>query len=275
MRISHILAAAMALASAKAHALDLMVPAYFYPPSDWGQLTAAAEAGVHVTAIMNVGSGDQLTKDGSYEQAAIALTQKTGTVIGYVATCWGQVNCASGITRDQDKIVADSLRYGANYPVSGIFFDELSSETKDIQFYRGVAEQVRLAHPDWKLVGNAGKGDVPDEYFAIFDTIVTFEGTPTMYRKLGNVNADKAPQQKAHMVYNAYTTDLLDEVLALALTHDVGYLYVTDQYHNPGPVASPDEPPPPPQDDDPNWNDNQWDHLASYWSKESSDFSQR
>eukprot|EP01031_Cornospumella_fuschlensis_P009052 gene9052-11123_t len=62
---------ALAAASPFASAVEIVVPAYFYPswmPSqnEWHQLTWAAQQGAQVTAIMNPGNGPGAASNSDY-----------------------------------------------------------------------------------------------------------------------------------------------------------------------------------------------------------------
>ena len=69
--MSHAALLALGLASSGAQALELLVPAYFYPSFDpaqsqWDEMQAALAAGVQVTAIMNPNSGPGAAPNSDY-----------------------------------------------------------------------------------------------------------------------------------------------------------------------------------------------------------------
>lgn len=117
-----------ALGSVGHAAINLLVPAYFYPSaggSDWNALIAAAQEGTPVTAIMNPGSGAGLAPNRDYVAAVNALRAAGGKVLGYVPTGYGgaSVNAtstcqpASGSTYTASDVLNCAARYKLWYAV--------------------------------------------------------------------------------------------------------------------------------------------------------------
>ncbi len=137
-----------------ASATSLLVPAYFYPSfepaqSYWNELTAAAAAGVRVTAIMNPDNGPGTLPNSDYASAITGFRLAGGKVLGYVYTCYGGGTCVSGLpsTRSAADVLADAQRYADWYKVDGIFLDEMSNQLTALPFYQTVAQGLRAARP--------------------------------------------------------------------------------------------------------------------------------
>lgn len=252
--------AALSLAAWSAQAVELLVPAYFYPSFDpaqsqWDEMTAALAQGVSITAIMNVNNGPGSAPNSDYLAAVQGFRAAGGRVLGYVYTCYGNHQCAAGLpaTRSVDAVLADVQRYAQWYPVDGIFLDEMSNQTAALPFYQQVSQAVRGAHPGWQLFGNPGTA-APADYLAHIDTIVTVERGTGSYDGIATepwMHTAPASRQ-AHLHYNVSDTASMLMLLAEAVQRHAGYVYITDDRYTPGNPAEP----------------NPWDALPGYWSDE-------
>ncbi|WP_284619212.1 spherulation-specific family 4 protein [Aquabacterium humicola] len=253
-------AAVLSLAACSAHAVGLLVPAYFYPSFDpaqsqWDEMTAALAQGASITAIMNVNNGPGGAPNSDYLAAVQSFRAAGGRVLGYVYTCYGNHQCAAGLpaTRSVDDVLADVQRYAQWYPVDGIFLDEMSNQTAALPFYQQVSHAVRGAHPDWQLFGNPGTA-APADYLAFIDTIVTVERGTGSYDGIATepwMHTAPASRQ-AHLHYNVSDTSSMLMLLAEAVQRHAGYVYITNDRYTPGNPAEP----------------NPWDTLPGYWSEE-------
>jgi hypothetical protein len=252
--------AALGALGAPAAAVELLVPAYFYPSADpalsaWDELTAAAASGVPVTAIMNPGNGPGAAFNADYAAAVNAFRGAGGRVLGYVYTCYGNNNCLSGLppTRSAAEVLADAARYAQWYAIDGVFLDEMSSRADALAFYAEVAGGLRAAQPGWQIVGNAGTA-TPASYLDVADTIVTFERGTANYdgAEFEPWMSTAAPARQAHLHYNATGTDAMRALLGQAVARGAGYVYITDDRYIPGNATEP----------------NPWDQLPSYWTEE-------
>src|ERR1700744_2859377 len=81
----------LAVFTAQATPLGLMVPAYFYPKPGgaWDDLDKAA-ARVPLIVIMNPASGPGKSRDMVYVQALAKLHQAGGKATGYIHTSYGE-----------------------------------------------------------------------------------------------------------------------------------------------------------------------------------------
>jgi Spherulation-specific family 4 len=261
MSIRRLLAAAALLAAHTASpALELLVPAYFYPSSNpslsyWDELTAAAVTGVKVTAIINPNNGVGASQNSDYVAAIDTFRAAGGKVLGYAYTCYGGALCSPGLpaTKTAADVVAEAANYANWYGVDGLFLDEMSNQLNDLPYYTALAAQLRTAHPAWKLVGNPGTA-TPVDYLATADTLVTFERGSASYAGAATQpwmsTAD--PSRQAHLHYNVSTAAQMQALLSEAVSRRAGYIYITDDRYVPGdPTAT-----------------NPWDSLPSYWAEE-------
>ncbi|RZI95360.1 MAG: hypothetical protein EOP39_29695, partial [Rubrivivax sp.] len=216
--------AALALASASpfASAIEIIVPAYFYPswmPSlnEWHQLTWAAQQGADVTAIMNPGNGPGAASNSDYVTSVNAFRAAGGKVIGYVYTCYGVNHCTSEVppTRSTSEVLADAQKYANWYGVDGVFLDEVATQPSALPFYQTVSDSLRAAHPDWRIVGNPGVAPSAG-YLPLANTMMSFEGSYASFINgpflAGLTNAAST----GAIVHSVGTVTQMQEVMALA-----------------------------------------------------------
>lgn len=233
-------------------AVELLVPAYFYPTpagSAWTTLTAAAQAGTPVTVIMNPATGPGLAPNADYVAAVNALRAAGGKVLGYVPTGYGGAtvragaSCqpAVGTTYTATDVLNCAARYKLWYAVDGVFLDELTNTTAAatpaaIAFYQQIYAGIKGSNgfaPNWLVVGNPGSETVVD-YFAdaggpSADTLVVFENssgyaayTPAAWQ------ADYPAAAFAHLVYAEASSANAAGNVAIAAGRNTRYLYVSN-----------------------------------------------
>ena len=246
------LAVVLCALSGVCHAtIELLVPAYFYPStsgSEWNTLTAAAQAGTPVTAIMNPGSGAGLAPNSDYVTAVNALRAAGGKVLGYVPTGYGgaSVNAtstcqpASGITYTATDVLNCAARYKLWYAVDGVFLDEFSNTSASatpatLAFYQQIYAGIKGSNgfaPDWIVVGNPGSETVAD-YFEdaagpTADTLVVFENSANYgsYTRAA-WQANYPAGAFAHLVHSESSSANAVQFVALAASRNARYLFVT------------------------------------------------
>lgn len=244
---------ALAAASPFAAAIEIVVPAYFYPswmPSlnEWHQLSWAAQQGAQVTAIMNPWNGPGTSFNSDYAASINDLRAAGGKVIGYVYTCYGINLCTSEVppTRSTSDVVADAQKYADWYGVDGVFLDEMATQPGALPFYQTVSNALKTAHPGWEIVGNPGVAPTAG-YNALANTLMSFEGSYTDFVNgpflAGLTNAAGT----GAIVHTVITEAQMHEVMGIAKQHGLGAIYITD-----GTMAS----------------GNPYLHLPSYWQAE-------
>ncbi|WP_457390406.1 spherulation-specific family 4 protein [Roseateles sp. P5_E1] len=249
------LIAALALASAApfASAIEIIVPAYFYPswmPSqnEWHQLSWAAQQGAQVTAIMNPGNGPGLASNSDYVASVNEFRAAGGKVIGYVYTCYGVNHCTSEVppTRSTHEVLADAQKYANWYGVDGVFLDEMATQPGALPFYQTVSNSLRAVHPGWEIVGNPGVTPTAG-YTALANTLMSFEGSYSDFINGSFLSGLTNAASTGAIVHSVATVAQMQQVMGLARQYGLGAIYVTD-----GTMAS----------------GNPYLHLPSYWSAE-------
>jgi Spherulation-specific family 4 len=232
---------------ANAAALEIFVPAYFYPSANnqyWNTLIAQAQLGTPITAIVNPGSGPGNAFNSDYDSRINQFRAAGGKVLGYVPTGYGgaQVSAAStcqpsaGAIYSVNDVVSCAARYQAFYKVDGIFLDETTntSGSAELNFYRATYSGTRAINPAWSITANPGTSVVP-AYFDLqlgytADRIVSFEQIGANY-----VNYAPAPgavggpaSRFAHIVYDVGSASAALDFVNLAASRNVGAIYVTN-----------------------------------------------
>jgi hypothetical protein len=247
--------AALALATAApfASAIEIVVPAYFYPswmPSlnEWKDMTAVAGQGVQITAIMNPGNGPGAASNSDYVSAVSSFRAAGGKVLGYVYTCYGVNHCTPEVpaTRSTTEVLADAQKYANWYGVDGVFLDEMATQPGALPFYQTVSNGLKAAHPSWEIVGNPGVAPVAG-YTALANTLMSFEGSYSDFVNGSFLSGLTNAASAGAIVYGVATVTQMQQVMGLAQQHGLGAIYVTD-----GTIES----------------GNPYLHLPSYWTAE-------
>ncbi len=210
----------------------ILLPGYFYPGLLWQK--AALAKGTWMIINPDSGSGASISED--YVKNVPTIQAAGLKAIGYVSTRYAN--------RPIDEVRADIERYYAWYHVDGIFLDEVPTDPAHLAYYQDLAATIRL-HAGSLVVLNPGT--VPNEqYVAIGDTNVVFEGTYASYKRASfPVWMSTYPSAKfSHLVYQT-PSKYLGAVMRRSRALNAGFVYITnDAFPNP------------------------WDTLPSYWKTE-------
>jgi Spherulation-specific family 4 len=233
--------------STQTQALELFVPAYFYPSSNsayWDTLIEQAQLGTPITAIVNPGSGPGTSFNSDYNTRINQFRAAGGKVLGYVPTGYGggsvslDSTCqpASGVAYTINDVVSCATRYNTFYTIDGILLDEFTNSTgnTELSFYRSVYSGTRAINAAWSITGNPGTSVVP-EYFdtglgVTANRIVSFEQVGANY-----VNYAPAPgavggpaSRFAHIIYDVSSAAAATNFVSLAAARNVGAIYITN-----------------------------------------------
>mgnify|MGYP006142196155 CR=1 FL=1 len=109
--------------------------------------------------------------------------------------------------------------YGRNL-ISGIFLDEMASDTRQLEFYREIYNYIKGKDASLRVLGNPGM--IPAEAFSsVADQLVTFEGTAAQYQNYDpRTNAtwlySLANTRQASLVHNADTCTAMQAMVRAA-----------------------------------------------------------
>jgi len=206
--------------------LQLLVPAYFYPSGPglqaWQHLVEAASK-VKIVVIANVSNGPGDQRNADY-YPILQTARNTGIrVVGYVSTHYGN--------RRLPEVKLEIDRWVEFYPqINGFFFDQQSTEARDVTFYTVIRDYARQKVKDALVINNPGA--LCDEiYFAQAVSDVTcifasFEGFNQLRPPppLWQYN----PSRFAALTYQISDAKAMRQVINDAINKHIGYLYVSD-----------------------------------------------
>ena len=214
-------------------ALNVMVPAYFGPPSSyWTTLnTEAAVIPNRLVAIANPNSGPGTAFQQSYGDAITALQAQTGRVVGYVATGYAAKSLATVETE------IDS--WYSWYPtINGIFFDEVANATGQEAYYQSLYNYVKTKNAAGLVVDNPGSTTQESYLYynaaRVADVICTFESASGF--STWSQASWTATYDRSNFYELPFNTSLSTYKAAVdhAYQQNAGWIYVTnDKLPNP------------------------------------------
>lgn len=235
----------VALVCTTAVAVNVLVPAYFYPEGAgigyWNALGAAASK-VPLVAIMNPDNGPGTAVDSSYTNVLGSFLTAGGRAIGYVYTGYG--------TRSLAVVKVDVDKWRTFYPgIEGIFVDEMANDisTSNLTYYGNLYAYIRSNQPNALVVGNPGTQTL-EAYLTqpAADVLVTFEhdtGYPSYVPDAWTTN--HGASNFCHLTYAVTNAATMTNYLQLAVVRNIGWVFVqSDVLPNP------------------------WDTLPAYWTNE-------
>lgn len=200
--------------------VKMAVPAYFVPGPDWQRIIAGAPTVGMI--VFNPDSGPGTATDPGYTQV-IGQAQAAGiTVLGYVATNYGQ--------RAEADVAADINRYYDLYTPSGIYLAEgpMDADCAGMEaMYHRLSDAVRARDPSAYLA--VGTRYCPT-YIFFFDLMVQFARNwpeyQTDYAPPDWMPAN-SPQRFCHFVHSVPGTDAA-RALSMAIANGAGWVFATD-----------------------------------------------
>jgi hypothetical protein len=218
--------------------LHILIPLFIYPnPINqkwWTQIGMAANK-VPITAIINPGDGPVDAKHPHYAEYIQTIpTLKPGvTIIGYVCTYDGDKKYETKI-KDNVKLYYEDT----NYHIDGIFYDEVSTDPVDVDYYRSLYEHVKNTsnncnNPHNLVVLNPGT-KIPEDYIKppspAGDVVVICEDYADLWDhyKIDEYVHSYSREQFAVIIQGdrVYT---MNEHIDKAIADNIGYIYITDK----------------------------------------------
>jgi spherulation-specific family 4 protein len=198
--------------------LGIIVPLYIWPGAEWDAIIEAKRANPNtpITVIVNPSSG---AGEGPVKpiQDGVKKFVSTGiTSIGYVPTTFGNA---------KPRFIETSIEnYREWYGLDGIFFDEVSSTEKYVDYYRDLTKHARSIGMK-TCVANPGQRVSP-VYHGTFDSIIVYEGPHLIPRSLIDNLGREAPRGSIAGIM--YAVPVLDTAYVKALTSSFGHFYATE-----------------------------------------------
>jgi hypothetical protein len=143
----------------------MLLPLYVHPLADPEAWEALPRGGACWT-IVNVHNGPGAVRDEVYTAATARLHEAGVKMLGYVDLGYGE--------RANGEVWCDIVGW-SQYPVGGIFFDQVPSDAPGLAYVTQVVRAVRGS-----VVLNPGTRCLPG-YAALADVVCTFEGSWESY----------------------------------------------------------------------------------------------
>ncbi|MER7275676.1 spherulation-specific family 4 protein [Dactylosporangium sp. NPDC000244] len=186
----------------------MLLPLYVHPLTDPEAWDCLPRGGACWT-IVNVHNGPGAGRDEVYAETTARLHEAGVRMLGYVDLGYGE--------RANGEVWCDIVGW-SQYPVGGIFFDQVPSDAAGLAYVTQVVRAVRGS-----VVLNPGTRCLPG-YAALADVVCTFEGPWESYA--AQPATDRDWPNAAHLVYGVPTARL-GEATALLLRR-AGHGLVTD-----------------------------------------------
>ena len=231
---------------------SILIPLYSYPnwydgkdKYIWQKLINLKKfhPNVNIIAIVNPNNGDFDNKNSDFVKGIQDLVEAKIQVIGYVYTSYGNRN----IKKIKENI-DNWNKFYKNYGVKGIFFDEVSTDVKNLNFYKEISDYAKSKGLNF-IVLNPGI-TIDKEYITsnIANIIVSFESP---YKELiasppSTFNTSTNHTKLALLVYDMPDDpNKIDQLYNFFKNHNFDYFYFTE--------------------DD---SSNPWDTISKYLEKE-------
>jgi hypothetical protein len=219
--------------------MGIVVPAYFAPPTYWGELNFAASR-VPLMVIANPFNGPGPSLDSTYLASIKSVRGAGAKVIGYVHTSYAG--------RDTNAVIADLDQFFQWYPLDGIFIDEMANDAnvRHQEYYAALYHYIQGKGTNVFVMGNPGTTTL-EPYLATVDALITFED----FAGYSNYVADAwvtrhLARDFGHIIYAVTNAATMTNYIDLAASRNAGWIFVTDNTN----VANP------------------YDRLPSYWTNE-------
>jgi len=212
--------------------LKILIPLYSYPTSRdkdgnliWDRLIKLKESysNIEIIAIVNPQNGDFESADSNYKEGIKKLTEANIKVVGYIYT-----NYANRNIEDIYKNINAWREEYREDGVDGIFFDEVSDSTNDLEYYNSILSYAKESFS----IGILNPGDTTaQEYIdgGDADIVVTLEDTQqrVLENPPSSYNTSTKTTQLGILVYKLADDDI-ETLLSFAKEHDFSYIYFTD-----------------------------------------------
>src|SRR5213594_910907 len=196
----------------------IVIPLYTYPTDgSWAATLQARNAhpNVPIIAVINPSDGPGGSSDSNYVQGVKDFQAAGIIVIGYVATGY-----ASHGMSDLDTQIS---LYKTWYSVNGIFFDEMSNNQGNENYYSTLNTYVKSLGMTMTM-GNPGTS-VPSSYIGILDSLCIFEqgGLPTL-----SYLSSYSGHPKSNFAYIGLSVSTLNTSYEVSSSNYVQWIYITD-----------------------------------------------
>ena len=211
--------------------LKILIPLYSYPDlnqnnSIWQKLidTKKANPNIEIVAIVNPSNGHFREKNSNFSQGIKKLVDANIKVVGYVYTKYGK--------RDTQDVIDDIEAWKEFYKddgVSGIFFDETSTDANLLNHYSNLSTQAKERGLEYIILNPGITTDQSYVDSGIADLIVTYENpnNELLSNPPATYNTPTETTELSLLIYEM-EDDNVDALIAFAREHKFSYIYFTE-----------------------------------------------
>jgi len=211
--------------------LKILIPLYSYPNINeddyiWRKLIDAKNLypDSEIVAIVNPNNGSFREEDENFSRGIQDLVNAGIKVIGYVYTKYG--------SRDTQEVIDDIEAWSEiykEYGISGIFFDETSTNSDDLIYYENLSKEARDRGFEF-IVLNAGI-TTAQEYIdsGIANIIVTYENSNQALIENPPISYNQPTDMtNLSILIHSMEDNRVDELITFARENNFKYIYFTD-----------------------------------------------
>jgi hypothetical protein len=207
--------------------LKILIPLYIYPDENWKNLIDIQEnhKNTEIVAIINPSKhGHFREKDDNYAKGIKELADANIKVIGYVYTKYAK--------RDSQEIIDDMEAWKdiyKEYGVSGIFFDEVSTEGSDVEYYTNLSDEAKDRGLDFVIInpGTTTNSDYIDSGMASIVVSYENEHQELLDNPPSSYNTPTDETKLSLLIYEMQG-DSVDDLISFAREHKFSYIYFTE-----------------------------------------------
>ena len=207
---------------------SVAVPSYFYPTwynaSDgnkaWERMQAAAP--YCSIAIINPSSGAGAAINSDYAEQTLRARAAGLHIYGYISTNYAAISTA---------IIQEQIdNYFTWYHVDGIFFDEASSNTEDVAYYKSLYQYVKAKQSNAIVVLNHGQPSFDESYMQACDITLNFENTTSTYMSatFPNWTIHYPSHRFWHVCYGLTSPSEIPDLISKTKENRAGNIYFTN-----------------------------------------------
>jgi hypothetical protein len=198
----------------------VLFPFYIYPTTAIVNQLIAANTYGNIDVILNPANGVGSSVDANYTKAFTSFKTANVGTFGYILTGWASRSLSSTKTEiDLWKTL---------YNPDGIFIDEASNDENDIAYYQDLYNYITAK--GMRVFVNPGTETI-EGYMGVSDNICIYENDPytQLYAPAWTLNY---PASKFCVLQYGASATQMRATVAWALSHNVGYVYVTNDVLN-------------------------------------------
>lgn len=230
--------------------LKILIPLYSYPnwyDSEnylWQELIdlQAKYPNAQMVAIVNPNNGEFREQNSDYKRGIEELVAANIQVVGYVYTQYAN--------RDTQTVIDDIQAWSDFYKVegvSGIFFDEVSTNAADLPHYTNLSNEAIARGLDFVILNPGITTDQAYINSGIADVVVSYENPNRglLENPPSSYNEPTSNTQLSLLIYEM-EDNTTDDLIAFAREHQFAYIYFTDD----------------------GFDGNPWDSLSTYFEEQ-------